>query len=52
MATLNGLEICGIRSFGPAKAERITFINPVTLIHGPNGTGKTVSCIYIVATDN
>lgn len=43
MATLEILEIRGIRSFGPVESQKITFINPVTLIHGPNGTGKTVS---------
>lgn len=42
MATLEILEILGIRSFGPSDPQKLQFINPVTLIHGPNGTGKTV----------
>lgn len=42
MATLEILEILGIRSFGPNEAQKLQFINPVTLIHGPNGSGKTV----------
>lgn len=42
MATLELLKICGIRSFSPQQFQDLQFINPVTLIHGPNGTGKTV----------
>jgi len=45
MATLEILEILGIRSFGPREPQKLQFINPVTLIHGPNGTGKTVTYI-------
>ncbi|XP_067948379.1 DNA repair protein RAD50.L-like isoform X2 [Watersipora subatra] len=52
MATLEILEIRGIRSFGPLEAQRLKFIKPVTLIHGPNGTGKTtiIECLRYATT--
>lgn len=38
------MEVTGIRSFNPEKAQAIKFSSPVTLIVGQNGSGKTVSC--------
>ena len=46
MSSIEKLMIQGIRSFGPEDKDRgfIQFYSPLTLILGPNGTGKTVSC--------
>ena len=46
MSKIDKMSIQGIRSFGPEEKERqvISFFTPLTLILGPNGTGKTVSC--------
>jgi len=45
MSTLQKMSIQGIRSFGPDDKDKqvMVFFNPLTLILGPNGTGKTVS---------
>ena len=45
MSKIEKMSIQGIRSFGPEEKEKqvITFFTPLTLILGPNGTGKTVS---------
>ena len=42
---LRTIDIQGFRSFGPLAADtgHIDWMSPVTLILGPNGTGKTVS---------
>lgn len=55
MSLLEEVYIQGIRSFGPENPQRIELSTPVTLILGPNGTGKTVSfrfqvCIYLIKT--
>ena len=44
MSKLQKMSIQGIRSFGPDDTDKqvITFFSPLTLILGPNGTGKTV----------
>ena len=45
MSSIDKMSIQGIRSFGTDDKEKqiIQFFNPLTLILGPNGTGKTVS---------
>jgi len=43
MSTIEKLGIRGIRSFDPDKEIRIDFFQPVTLIQGHNGSGKTVN---------
>lgn len=45
MSKVLKMSIQGIRSFGPEEQDRgvIKFYTPLTLILGPNGTGKTVS---------
>jgi len=44
MAFIERMSILGIRSFGASDQDRgmIKFHTPLTLILGPNGTGKTV----------
>ncbi|EUB65095.1 DNA repair protein RAD50 [Echinococcus granulosus] len=49
MSLLEEVCIQGIRSFGPENPQRIKFSTPVTLILGPNGTGKTI-CTYRIQT--
>ena len=43
MSYIDRLSIDGIRSFGPPDQEghNIRFFKPVTIIVGPNGSGKT-----------
>nr|KAG5696240.1 hypothetical protein BaRGS_019942 [Batillaria attramentaria] len=45
MSQIEKMSIMGIRSFGPEDRDRqiIQFQSPLTLILGPNGTGKTVA---------
>jgi DNA repair protein RAD50 len=45
MSSIDKMSIQGIRSFGPNDTQKqiIQFFTPLTLILGPNGTGKTVS---------
>ena len=43
MSLIDRMSILGIRSFGPEDKQTIVFDKPLTLILGPNGTGKTVS---------
>lgn len=45
MSKIEKMSIQGIRSFGPDDSDKgiISFFTPLTLILGPNGTGKTVS---------
>ena len=47
MSRLEKLSIRGIRSFNPLTEVKIEFQRPLTLIQGHNGSGKTVSLIYI-----
>ncbi|XP_055331445.1 DNA repair protein RAD50-like [Paramacrobiotus metropolitanus] len=51
---LRTLDIQGFRSFGPALDDvgHIDWMSPVTLIIGPNGTGKTtiIECLKFVLT--
>ena len=44
MSSIERMSIQGIRSFGTSDQDRgfITLYAPLTLILGPNGTGKTV----------
>lgn len=46
------MSIQGIRSFSPASHEKIEIFTPVTLILGPNGTGKTtiIECLKYATT--
>jgi len=48
MSSIERMTIQGVRSFGTSDQDRgfIIFFSPLTLILGPNGTGKTVSEIY------
>ncbi|XP_063414540.1 DNA repair protein RAD50-like [Mytilus trossulus] len=43
MSSIDKMSVQGIRSFGPDDKEKqiIQFFTPLTLILGPNGTGKT-----------
>ena len=43
MAKIEKMLISGIRSYPPDGHSVIEFQNPLTLIVGANGTGKTVS---------
>ena len=42
MSSIDKLLIRGIRSFDPQSQNIIEFYTPLTVIVGPNGTGKTV----------
>ncbi|OON22732.1 hypothetical protein X801_01369 [Opisthorchis viverrini] len=46
------MSILGIRSFGHETPQKIEFFTPVTLILGPNGTGKTtiIECLKYSTT--
>ena|SRR6218665_329165 len=53
MSSIQGMTIQGIRSFGPEEKDKglIQFFSPLTLILGPNGTGKTVDfqiCVLLI----
>lgn len=54
MSTIMQLGILGIRSFGPEASDmqQVKFFKPLTLILGPNGTGKTtiIECLKYAAT--
>ncbi|VDM30408.1 unnamed protein product [Hydatigera taeniaeformis] len=52
MSLLEEIYIQGIRSFGPENPQRIKFSAPLTLILGPNGTGKTtiIECLKYAVT--
>jgi len=48
MSSIERMSIQGIRSFGTSDQDRgiISFFAPLTLILGPNGTGKTVCKMF------
>lgn len=52
MASLNKLAIRGIRSFDDKQLAVIEFFNPVTVIVGHNGSGKTtiIECLKYATT--
>ncbi|KAL4230576.1 DNA repair protein rad50 [Mactra antiquata] len=54
MSTIDKMSIQGIRSFGPEEQDKqiIIFYKPLTLILGPNGTGKTtiIECLKYMTT--
>ena len=52
MSQLEKLLILGVRSFDNTKGESIRFQTPLTLIVGPNGSGKTtiIECLKYAAT--
>ncbi|KAK2162319.1 hypothetical protein LSH36_100g02026 [Paralvinella palmiformis] len=54
MSCIEKMVIQGIRSFGPSNEDKqmITFFTPLTLILGPNGTGKTtiIECLKYITT--
>ncbi|KAL5011885.1 hypothetical protein ScPMuIL_010436 [Solemya velum] len=54
MSTVEKMSIHGIRSFGPEDTDKqvINFFSPLTLILGPNGTGKTtiIECLKYMTT--
>ena len=51
MTTISKLGIQGIRSFDHERMEVIEFEKPVTLIVGPNGSGKTtiIECLKMAS---
>jgi len=52
MTTISKLGIQGIRSFDHERLEILEFERPVTLIVGPNGSGKTtiIECLKMAAS--
>nr|XP_022328065.1 DNA repair protein RAD50-like isoform X1 [Crassostrea virginica]XP_022328067.1 DNA repair protein RAD50-like isoform X1 [Crassostrea virginica] len=54
MSKIEKMSIQGIRSFGPDDSDKgiISFFTPLTLILGPNGTGKTtiIECLKYMTT--
>ena len=48
MSRLLKLSIRGIRAFSPYEEVKIEFFRPLTLIQGPNGSGKTVRNINML----
>lgn len=48
MATIDKLEVKGIRSYGSDKNTRIEFFQPLTIIVGNNGSGKSTILEAIV----
>ncbi|KAK7096680.1 DNA repair protein RAD50-like [Littorina saxatilis] len=54
MSWIERMSIMGIRSFGPEDSDRqiMQFFSPLTLIVGPNGTGKTtlIECLKYITT--
>uniref|UniRef100_T1JCH0 Zinc-hook domain-containing protein n=1 Tax=Strigamia maritima TaxID=126957 RepID=T1JCH0_STRMM len=54
MSSLQKMSIQGIRSFGPEDVDKQTLVlfTPLTLILGPNGTGKTtiIECLKYITT--
>lgn len=52
MTTISKLGIQGIRSFDHERLEVIDFEKPVTLIVGPNGSGKTtiIECLKMASS--
>ena len=48
MSRIDQLSIQGIRNFAPENPEVIKFEPPVTLILGKNGSGKTVSTLFLI----
>ncbi|PAV91154.1 hypothetical protein WR25_10968 isoform B [Diploscapter pachys] len=54
MAYLEQLRIAGIRSYGQTDGETalIRFLRPLTILSGPNGSGKTtiIECLRYIAT--
>lgn len=54
MSSIVKLSISGIRSFENNRRETLTFSKPLTLICGPNGSGKTTvieSLRYVITGD-
>ncbi|KAI8370966.1 DNA repair protein Rad50, partial [Blakeslea trispora] len=41
MSHITNMALLGVRSFSPDEASYIRFFSPLTLIVGPNGSGKT-----------
>ncbi|XP_076445993.1 DNA repair protein RAD50-like [Babylonia areolata] len=54
MSKIDKMSVMGIRSFGPEDTDQqlIYFYTPLTLILGPNGTGKTtiIECLKYITT--
>ena len=52
MSTIDRLSIQGIRSFSPSDQQEIKFQRPLTVICGPNGTGKStiIECLKYATT--
>lgn len=47
MSKIEKLSILGVRSFDNTCSEAIVFITPLTLIVGPNSSGKTTVIEYL-----
>ncbi|KAF7683817.1 DNA repair protein RAD50 [Astathelohania contejeani] len=54
MSTFDKLMIRGIRSFNPTIPNTLQLYTPLTLIVGPNGSGKTtiIECLKYITTGN
>ena len=52
MCSVEKMLIRGIRSFGPHNDNTIEFFKPLTIIVGPNGSGKTtiIECLKQACT--
>ncbi|CAG8803990.1 17531_t:CDS:2, partial [Racocetra persica] len=52
MSSLERIQIYGIRSFNPVRPQVVSFQTPLTIIVGPNGSGKTtiIECLKYATT--
>ena len=52
MCSVEKMLIKGVRSFSPYNEDAITFFKPLTIIVGPNGSGKTtvIECLKQACT--
>eukprot|EP00213_Chloropicon_mariensis_P000265 CAMPEP_0197480598 /NCGR_PEP_ID=MMETSP1309-20131121/42159_1 /TAXON_ID=464262 /ORGANISM="Genus nov. species nov., Strain RCC998" /LENGTH=77 /DNA_ID=CAMNT_0043022611 /DNA_START=45 /DNA_END=275 /DNA_ORIENTATION=+ len=52
MCSVEKMLVKGVRSFSPYNEDAITFFKPLTIIVGPNGSGKTtvIECLKQACT--